>query len=444
MMPTAPLDSMTSEPLLRDRLLVISGMLDQRDMVSTIRAYCPNREVTHADTPLAGIAKLVEQPAQHVLICTDSATQVPVDALAGLREAAGDEVKLIICCPTEAEPAARRLVGAGADDYVLLPLEADELTNVLGDRAIDVWAERPFGGVPAASLDELHRLSELLGDLGGQPRQLVERLAELLRQALNATGVQLVVHGTAVTAGTPVRQPVISAPLGEGRTSFGQMVFGPAAAGTYHPADLEKLTQYSALATHILQAATQHRRWRELALTDELSGLPNRRCLYEQLDELLLAGAQQRQPVTLVLIDVDDFKTYNDEFGHDAGDEIIRTTARLFRESCREQDLVCRYGGDEFVMVFCDPAGPRVTGSQHPASALQVLQRFRQRLSEQHSPKLGPHGEGTLTISAGLATYPWDATSRDELISKADEALRNAKRAGKNRIFLIGSKESTE
>ena len=126
-----------------------------------------------------------------------------------------------------------------------------------------------------------------------------------------------------------------------------------------------------------------------------------------------------------------------------AGDEIIRVTGELFQRHCREQDIVTRYGGDEYAVVFWDPEGPRLAGSSHPGCAISVLERFTEALKTQRFPRLGPSGVGRLTISGGLATYPWDASTREDLVKRADEALLAAKRAGKNRIFLIGEQEPT-
>jgi diguanylate cyclase (GGDEF)-like protein len=427
-----------SDPLQQDRLVIVTAGIDEGDLPRTIERRYPDCRVAVCASYLAGIAEVARRPARAVIACVTPSVVRLEDAVAGLREAAGDKTRLVLCCSPESEPETRQAVRHGADDYVLYPIEGHELDAALGYGRPDTSPGLTLTPAPHASTEELRQLSELIAHLGAKPMILIERLAALVQAALQTRGATVIVEGAVATAGDPVTKPLLSAPLTSDDRVIGQLTIGEPLQQPYTPADVQKLTHYATMASHILRAASKQRQWHELALTDECSGLPNRRYLHERLDEILAEAAAKKFAVTVLIFDLDDFKTFNDTYGHDAGDEIIRITGGLFRQHCREQDVVVRYGGDEFVVVFWDPEGPRVAGSKHPDCALRVLERFKEALRSQRFPTLGPEGKGLLTISGGLATYPWDGSSREDLLKRADEALLAAKRAGKNRIFLIG------
>jgi diguanylate cyclase (GGDEF)-like protein len=137
-----------------------------------------------------------------------------------------------------------------------------------------------------------------------------------------------------------------------------------------------------------------------------------------------------------MIFDIDDFKHYNDRWGHDAGDEIIREVVRLLRTIIRRGDHVCRIGGDEFAVLFCDPEPPREPGSNHPTTIEILARRFKEQVANARFSKLGDEATGVLSISGGLATYPWDSTDIDGLLEKADQRLLQSKRLGKNSITI--------
>jgi diguanylate cyclase (GGDEF)-like protein len=186
----------------------------------------------------------------------------------------------------------------------------------------------------------------------------------------------------------------------------------------------------------------------KLATEDDLTGLKNRRYLWEFSQQIIQYAASRNAQMTLFLYDIDDFKHYNDTYGHTAGDTILREIGILMRRCCRPHDVVGRLGGDEFVVVFWDdrqrrppttPSERRQAGTGHPTAAVSIAQRFREALERFEWRFLGTRGKGLLTISGGMASFPQDGATVDELFQKADAALLEAKRSGKNRITVVGS-----
>jgi diguanylate cyclase (GGDEF)-like protein len=424
----------------RDRLVLVADAFSEGRLLADLRRRYPDLHVTECDTYLSAILEISRRPARAVIACVDAALSQPEHALAGLRRAARAGTKVVFCCAPEAEPVVREFAPAEAD-YVIYPIDGRELDNAIGYGRI---ASRPSPASEASAAlaaEELTGIADSLAALGGKPIGLIERLAGLVRVALRARGVTIIVEGAVATSGDVVTRPVLTAPLTGESGVIGQITVGERTDRPYAPADVERLTHYASLGAHLLTAASRLRKTRELAETDECSGLRNRRHLFTRLAAILAQAREDRFPVTVLLFDVDDFKTYNDAYGHDAGDEIIRVIGTLFQDNCRDQDVVARYGGDEFAVVFWDPEGPRSSGSAHPGCALTVLDRVKVALQSQPIPGAG---SGRITISGGLATYPWDGDGVELLIRRADEALLAAKRAGKNRIFLIGGEHPAE
>ena len=189
----------------------------------------------------------------------------------------------------------------------------------------------------------------------------------------------------------------------------------------------------------------------KMATEDELTGLKNRRYVLEFIRQVIDIAKDVGGIVTLLVFDIDDFKHYNDVYSHSAGDQILQQASKLMKRCCRNHDVIARIGGDEFLVVFWDDPKEdaaktqderRASTARHPKEPVFIAQRFRAEINKTEFSMLGPEGRGALTISGGLASFPADGQTADELYKQADQRLIEAKTAGKNRIQLIGGPQS--
>ena len=171
-----------------------------------------------------------------------------------------------------------------------------------------------------------------------------------------------------------------------------------------------------------LENAKMYKRMEEMATTDGLTSLPNHRAFQSRLSEMLYRAERHRKPVSVVLTDVDKFKSINDTYGHPVGDAVLRRVAKVVADQVRKVDHVARYGGEEFVMVLeeTDAEGAKL-----------LCERVRQEVAAQ--VMTSEKGSFRVTISLGIASYPIDGKEKSELIERADQALYRAKQTGRNR-----------
>jgi diguanylate cyclase (GGDEF)-like protein len=164
---------------------------------------------------------------------------------------------------------------------------------------------------------------------------------------------------------------------------------------------------------------------REQAIRDPLTGLYNRRYLNEFMEHELARAVRERYSVCFVMIDIDHFKKINDTFGHDAGDLVLRKLATQLLSQARAVDLICRYGGEEFLAIL-----PNVTA----AIAFQITQRWRRFFMG--STLSLEYNNARATISCGISEYPAHGATGNELITLADKAMYQAKAKGRNQVIV--------
>ncbi|MCY2932399.1 MAG: GGDEF domain-containing protein [Planctomycetota bacterium] len=397
------------------KMLLLAGPSVGAEFVARLGA---DRVQAHSD-PYEAMDALAGRPWPVVVL---SAGQDDFPSLCRACRRLQRDTFLLALGPPADEPDMRDLAGETLDDYLVAPLgRRDWLTleSRLQAGLSQALAHADPADTPAPG--ETARLIASMQTLTG----LEAAAADLVGQRL-ATNVRWL----DTAALPPDQHALLTYELDTPRTLCSA---APARSGS-----AAWLAGVQALLGPLALAARRTESLRRLAITDHLTGAYNRRYFYHVTDQILQHAARQGLLVTLLLYDIDDFKRYNDTYGHAVGDEILRQTAALMKRITRTQDIVARIGGDEFAVLFWDTAGPRSAASSPPSTAYALADRFRKAVETQAFPSLGPVARGVLSISGGLATFPHEGQSCRELLSQADRALRAAKSAGKNQIYLVG------
>ncbi len=402
-----PLDPDELAPVLRE----VGAMEPIRASRSTAQASAPTT------TPTASAATDGKVPVRGVV---ELAIE---DAIAGASRTKPGEGKP----PERARPAAAAAAPAPRQNP---QQSAQQTPQQMPERAPRV--PRPFE-MPAQPAARSARDEGPPGDttlvralLANAP--IDEAALRVLRHHLESEDVRFV---AAVRAGEEAAVGSDRKRLQQAEVRGGARVHGSLVSASL---DAAALAPWAAWFAHWLDLEDAQRELRRLAYTDELTGAGNRRAFDEVIRDTMAEALVNRRTLSLMVLDIDDFKRYNDEFGHQVGDDVLRETVELLRSCIRAGDHVFRIGGDEFVVLFCDASGPRQGGGGAPESVEEIARRFQRAVNELRLPQLGREGPGTFTVSAGVAVFPWEGLDAEALMRRADERAIESKRNGKNLI----------
>jgi diguanylate cyclase (GGDEF)-like protein len=190
-----------------------------------------------------------------------------------------------------------------------------------------------------------------------------------------------------------------------------------------------------ALQNHVQSALANAHKYdaiRRQVVTDHLTRLYNRRYFMNRAAEEIERSLRHQAPLSVLMIDIDHFKNFNDTYGHSTGDRVLQTVARAMQDALRTSDICARHGGEEFAVLL-----PSTPGE----NAYYVAERMRRTLSGTRYTGLGLPAEVNITISVGVATCPRDATVLDDLMDLSDKALYQAKAEGRDQVIMYGAKD---
>jgi diguanylate cyclase (GGDEF)-like protein len=210
-----------------------------------------------------------------------------------------------------------------------------------------------------------------------------------------------------------------------GSELIGVLNLSHSCAHAFGERDKELLILASSLAAATIEHLLHYQSIKELSVTDELTTVYNRRYFQERLAQQARLAERYLHPYSLVFLDIDHFKQFNDSHGHAAGDQVLAELGTVLKKWARNSDVVARYGGEEFVVLL-----PHTDAE----GALQAAERLRRAIETHSFPR-----RRKITVSLGLASFPGDGKAEQDLVQQADRALYMAKKAGRNCTHALQS-----
>ena len=215
----------------------------------------------------------------------------------------------------------------------------------------------------------------------------------------------------------------VAIPLKVMRQAAGFVKLESDVPGAFGPDEVRTADLFATMASLSLENIRLYESVHRQATHDSLTQLHSHRAFQQRLQEEILRSGRSQTPLALIMCDVDHFKRYNDGFGHQAGDQLLRTLAAILGSFARPVDFVARYGGEEFALIL-----PNFVRSE----AAQVAERIRARVAEE--PFIFQGSPTRATMSIGVAAFPTDATTASQIVRVADERLYRAKHGGRNQV----------
>lgn len=382
--------------------------------------------VVHVQDGEAAVASYVSEPFDLVLMDVIMPKMDGLDAIRQIKKVPNKKwIPIVVLTGLDSKTDLIRALDAGADDYLLKPIDFDVLIARMRSKQRIVEMQSSFFGV----LDNVHEGILTITALGKIQRfnLAAEKIFGYSYDEVFGNNVNMLMpepyhsgHDGYLRNYLATREPKV---IGIGRTVQGRRKNGDVFPMHLAVTEVETARglQFIGLVRDISKEEEARQRIEFMALHDALTGLPNR----ASFSNFLAAMVSGKKPFTVMFIDIDGFKPVNDTFGHDVGDMVLINIAQRLTEALPENAFISRLGGDEFVVILSDVGEPNVAEKY----GLSILDALR-------LPMICSGKDCKVGASIGVALFPKSGLSQESIMNAADNAMYRAKRSGKNRVVF--------